>query len=85
MNVNNYFDMQQLVNEVVGSTGLFIILGIIAIVWFSMKNNVPFQVQIILVGLWISAMWAVYASPFYVFLVVAAGLVAYAAVRKYMF
>ena len=85
MDVNNYFDLQQLVNEVIGNTTLFIFIGIIAIIWLGMKNNVPFQVQAVLVAVFISAMWAAYATSSYVFLVAAAALIAFAAVRKYIF
>jgi len=84
MDVNNYFDLQQLVSEVIGSFELFIILGIILIVWFGIKSNVPFQVQALLIGFWICCVWAAFHSPLYVFVVLIAGIIAYSAFRKYI-
>lgn len=53
VNPTNYLDFWDvIVNEVIGDQFLLIVIGIIAIVYFALKANMPFQVTILLVLLW---------------------------------
>lgn len=43
----NYLDIPNLlINELVGDIGLFIILGLIVVTYFAVKNSMPYQVII---------------------------------------
>ena len=48
MNLFNYFDLQQLISEVIGSTVLAIIIGNIAIIYFATKRKISNKVIIML-------------------------------------
>lgn len=55
----NYFDLWQVfVNEIVGDIWIFIIIGLILLVYFSIKANFPFEVTIMFSVLWLSLVFS---------------------------
>jgi len=82
----NYFDLHSIfVNEIVGSLGLFAIIGTIIIFYFSIKNQVPFQAQIMLVALFNLILFITYRLQIvYVLILLLAGFIFYKALDAYL-
>ena len=86
MNMSNYLDFKQVwVNELVGDTWLFLILGLIIIWLVAAKAKIPFQVTSLLSILWISVCFTIGYGEFtilWAMAIMGAGFVFYYGVAK---
>lgn len=82
------FDLQSvLVNELVGSVVLFVILGLIGVVWFGTKYNVPFGASFLLAMIFLMVIVVAYAQSYpliWVLVITVVGLVFYVMMAKVM-
>jgi len=85
--ITELLDLQVLVNELVGGVTLFIILGVLAIAYFSAKFNVPFGAGFLLAMLFLMIVVVGYGQSYplvWVLAVTVVGLVFYLVVAKIM-
>ncbi len=83
VNASNFFDLTQLINELIGDFTLFIFLGIIAIFFIVRKSSLTHQSAILFVILFSSIIVAtVYNALLWVAVVFVGGLIFYMALSK---
>lgn len=82
---NNWMDIgNTLINEVIGSAGLFIVIGLIIINYFGVKNNLPIQINLVLSFLFIGMTISyVYNALVWMIRLFMAGIIIYALFPKF--
>lgn len=83
VDASNFFDLTQLINELIGDFTLFIFLGIIAIFFMVRKSNLTHQSAILFVVLFASIIVAtVYNALLWIAVVFVGSLIFYMALSK---
>lgn len=60
VNQSAYFDLYDVwVNELVGDILLFVIVGLLVVIYLSIKTNMPYQLTILFSSLWVLVVFSV--------------------------
>lgn len=80
----NYFDLWDVfVNELIGDVWLALFVGLIVILWISIKTKIPYQVSILYLVLWFGIGYAAtFISVIWALLIMFIGLLFYFRMSK---
>jgi len=74
MNATNYFDLKEvLINELVGTTTLFLFVGLVVILILALKSRMPWQPLSLLALTWVSIVFAANTNLIFIWVLVVLG------------